>query len=95
VGAIFLFATLVVHALLPSLRHAVRGLSLMAHCACMLGAHLGFTIGQLTGQNLSELPCQVLGKHAIFIHKISKLCLLYCILVSTYRRDCGQKGNSH
>ncbi|KAF4529465.1 hypothetical protein B566_EDAN017844 [Ephemera danica] len=61
IGAVFLMATLVVHALLPNMRRAVRGLSLMAHCACMLAAHITLAVAQLIGANVTDVPCQIIA----------------------------------
>ena len=62
IGAVFLMATLVVHALLPNMRRAVRGLSLMAHCACMLAAHITLAVAQLIAANVTDVPCQIIGE---------------------------------
>lgn len=64
IGAIFLLATLFVYAMLPELRRAVQGLSLMAHSACMLIAYIGLIIVKADGQNLSDVPCLLIGKFA-------------------------------
>ncbi|KAF4522171.1 hypothetical protein B566_EDAN007317 [Ephemera danica] len=61
IGAVFLVTTLVVHALLPNMRRAVRGLSLMAHCACMLAAHITLAVAQLIGANVTDVPCQIIA----------------------------------
>ncbi|KAF4522174.1 hypothetical protein B566_EDAN007320 [Ephemera danica] len=60
VGALFLLATLVVHALLPELRRSVRGLSLMAHCACMFVAHISLTIVQLEGSIIADAASYII-----------------------------------
>jgi hypothetical protein len=67
IGALFLLATLIVHILLPELRRAVQGLSLMAHCACMLIAHISLTIVQLKGSYIEDTPCHILGKLISYI----------------------------
>ena len=62
VGALFLLATLVCHLLVPQLRRAVRGLSLMAHCACMLVAHITFIVLAFVGEWIPDGPCHFLGE---------------------------------
>ncbi|KAF4522172.1 hypothetical protein B566_EDAN007318 [Ephemera danica] len=46
IGAIFYLATLLVHALVPDMRRSIKGLSLMAHCACMLAAHIAQVVAE-------------------------------------------------
>ncbi|XP_065349631.1 uncharacterized protein LOC135945717 [Cloeon dipterum] len=64
IGAAFTFLTLAIHVAVKDLRQGIKGLSLIAHCACMLGAYLTMAFRPLAWADDGN-ACTVLG---VFTH---------------------------
>ncbi|XP_059470728.1 G-protein coupled receptor Mth-like [Neocloeon triangulifer] len=65
IGAFFTLLTLVIHAISHDLRQGIKGLSLIAHCACMLGAYLTMAFRPLAWSQQTE-ACTILGTFTHF-----------------------------
>ncbi|XP_065348703.1 G-protein coupled receptor Mth-like [Cloeon dipterum] len=64
IGAAFTLFTLVIHVAVKDLRQGIKGLSLIAHCACMLGAYLTMAFRPLAWADDGN-TCTILG---VFTH---------------------------
>ncbi|XP_065341151.1 G-protein coupled receptor Mth-like [Cloeon dipterum] len=64
VGAAFTLLTLFIHVMVKDLRHGIKGVSLIAHCACVLGAYLTMALRPLVWADESD-ACTLLG---VFTH---------------------------